>query len=108
MANKFLNLDEYVPDEKIITLGGVKHSMREITVEEYIAKVKAARDVVEADLTVDQQVEKTIEMIVEAFPTMTPALLKPLTLSQLTLILDFIMAKPEEIERQVTAAQGNA
>jgi hypothetical protein len=53
-------------------------------------------------------VQMSIDMIHDAFPTITKERLGRLTLNQLSAILDFTVQPPEKIEADVKAAQGNA
>lgn len=108
MANKLLNLDDFVPDVKVIKLQGVDHEMVELTVEQYLGKLREAQKVKDEDLTVDQQIDRTIEMIREAFPTIPVEALKALSLTKLTILLDFMLKTPEAIEAETRAAAGNA
>jgi valyl-tRNA synthetase len=118
MANtKLLNLDELSTDEKVIKLDGVEHKMREMTVQEFIDRSVEARKVAASsekaaaeqdEKALDRMVQMSIDMIHDAFPTITKERLGRLTLNQLSAILDFTVQPPEKIEADVKAAQGNA
>lgn len=104
---KLLDLDQFVPDVKTIKLGGVSHAMKEITVAEYIAKTKALKEAKTTDDSVADQIEQTVQMITEGFPTIPVETLKAMSLQMLTAILEFIVKPPAEIANEVEAAQGN-
>lgn len=112
---KLLNLDELVPDTKVIKLDGTDHVMREITVAEFIRRSKEAQEAQDAadalgpDAPMSAKTEKIIEMIHDAFPTITTERLGRLTLPQLNAVLDYTITPPEEIVKQTEAtASGNA
>jgi hypothetical protein len=110
--NKLLNLDELATEEKVIKLDGADHLMREMTVQEFVDKAKAARDL-EASApatpeTLDAKIVSVIAMIADAFPTITSERLGQLSLPQLNAILEFTIAPPEKIAAEIEATQGNA
>jgi hypothetical protein len=107
--NKLLNLDELATEEKVIKLDGIVHPMREMTVQEFINKAKAARGLgdqpAEAPKDIDAQIEAVIGMIDDAFPSIGKERLGRLSLPQLNAILEFALAPPEKIAAEVEAAQ---
>lgn len=107
---KLLNLDDFATAQKVVTIDGVQHEMRELTVQEFIDKAAEARknQTATESLTIDQQTDKAIEMVTDAFPTIPVERLRKLKLSQLTVLLDFMFKAPEQIEAEAKAAQGNA
>jgi hypothetical protein len=113
MAQKVipLNLDELTVPTKTIVLDGVTHVMRELTVQEFIERSRQAQEVEaqDADLTMAQKIEKMVEVIHDAFPTLAKERLGRLSLTYLTKIIEFTLKAPEEIEREVEAqTKGNA
>jgi hypothetical protein len=109
---KLLDLDAFVPATKIVKIDGHEHKMREMNVEDYIAKVKADQErratEIDADkpMSAAEAIEKTVEMVVEAFPTIPVERLRSMSLQHLDTLLAFVIKAPEEIERE--AATGNA
>lgn len=109
-ATKIVNIDDLAQASKAIVIDGETHDMREITVQEFINKAAEARKVeAEAgDLTMEQQVDKAIEMVHDAFPTVDRERLARLKLTQLSAIIDLIVTAPEQIEAEVKTTVGNA
>jgi hypothetical protein len=113
---KLLNLDEIVPDAKTIKLDGFDHVARELTVEEFIMRSKDAQraqadaEALGEDAPLAAKTEKIIDLIHDAFPTITVARLGKLSLPQLNAVLEFTITPPAEIARQTeeAAASGNA
>lgn len=106
---KLLNLDDFQSAQKVLTLDGVQHEMREMTVQEFIDKASQARadQAAAGEMTLEEQVEKAVEMIHDAFPTVTKERLRKLRMQQLTVLIDFVIKAPEQIEADAKASQGN-
>lgn len=108
-----LNLDELATPTKSIILDGSRHDMRELTVQEFIdrardaAKVQGEPEDPEA-WPADKKIEKLVEMVHDAFPTVSKERFGKLSFIQLNAILDLTMKTPEQIASDIKAAEGNA
>lgn len=109
MAQQLLNLDELSNDTKVIIIKGSRHAMVELTVQEFINKSREAQELQKKgenkELTVDEQTEKAVEMLHEAYPTVPQGTFKELTIAKLTALLDFTLKTPEQIEEDVRNSQ---
>lgn len=106
-----LNLDELETPTKVLRLNGREHTMRDMTVQEFIdasAEAKRARERA-AEQTVDEQVAEVVDQIAKAFPTLGEDELAALPLPKLTALLEFTIKPPEAIAAEVEAQakQGN-
>lgn len=110
-----LNLDDLAKPSKSIILDGVRHDMRELTVQEFIDRAAEARKLAEQaeapaeDPTkwpVEKQIEKLVEMIHDAFPTVSKERLGKLHLVQLNAVLDLTMKTPEQVAQSVEQGNG--
>jgi prephenate dehydratase len=106
---KIINIDDLAQASKAIVIDGVTHEMREMTVQEFINKAAEARKVEadKADLPLENQMELAVDMVHDAFPTISKDRLSKLKIGQLTAIIELIVTAPEQIEARVTA-EGNA
>lgn len=108
---KIVNIDDLAQASKAIVIDGQTHEMREMTVQEFIDKAKAAREVEKAaqNESVDEQMRQIVTMVHDAFPTVSEERLARLKLPQLMAIMDLIVKTPEQIEADVKAelASGN-
>lgn len=110
-----LNLDELATPTKSIILDGLRHDMRELTVQEFIdrardaAKVQAAAKVDDPEAwTMDVKIEKLVEMVHDAFPSVSKERFGKLQFNQLNAILDLTMKTPEQVAADIKTAEGNA
>lgn len=98
---KVLNLDVFAKANRTITLAGKTYQVVEMTVENFIETTKAAEKL-GSDASFVQQVEATILMIERSVPELDSAILKQLSLEQLTTIIKFVRGDLDE----VAAAEG--
>jgi hypothetical protein len=105
---KIINIDDLAQASKAIVIDGITHEMREMTVQEFINKAAEARKVDEnkADLPLESQMELAVDMVHDAFPSVSKERLAKLKIGQLTAIIELIVTAPEQIEARVTA-EGN-
>jgi hypothetical protein len=106
MANpKVLNLDDVSSDdEKVLRLDGTEHRAVEMTVEGYIDRLKRARTS-NPDATEAEKIAETIEFLTEVYPTVTTARFRKLSLAQLTKVIEFTVAAPQDIVKAAVTAQ---
>lgn len=118
MSVKLLNLDEVSvgDDRKKIVLGGRTHTASEMTVEKYIENVKRAERAEKessAPKSAEDQINSTIDFIMDTFPTLKRSDILPLSTTQMKAIVDYIVgtpdmsASPPTNETQVTGQVGN-
>ncbi len=111
MSTDILNLDDLTedPNAKILKLDGEEHRAEEMTVEAYINRVKRSKRV-NPDAPMDEQIEETIVLLTEVFPTLSPKRLRSMKLSQLGRIVEFALAAPKDLakraEEQATSGNG--
>ena len=88
----FLDLDAVLDAAPriVVKLKGVEHVLEQLTVEGWIKSTKAAQALEAAgDLTMEEEINSVIDMIIRAFPTMTKDGLFGLPLTALNRIVDF-------------------
>ena len=90
-STTYLDLDAVVPVDSIeIKFGGVIHKLVPITLEDFVRNTKAVQEM-GTQVDPQKEMEMVTDMLFRAFPTMTPELVKTLTLIQLNKLLDFAM-----------------
>lgn len=88
MSTTFIDLDEVVAEtEMTLKLNGKEHKMRQTDVETFVQNLKDL-DKLGLNATMVEEVETTVAIVQRAFPTITPAELRKLTLPQLKKISD--------------------
>jgi hypothetical protein len=95
----YLNIDELAPPKKELTLKGVTYEMHTVTVGEFIEFMRAngMEDQKKFDeLPFDERLEKLIDQIHKAFPTVPDDDLRGLTMDQLVTIIQFISGNLKE------------
>lgn len=108
---KFLDLDKLESTtEYSITLHGVTHEMKSLSVGDYIKMTKLNERMGKAKASVEQ-IEIALEMITTAFPSMSDSVVKELSFDQMGAIINFIMvdstADAPKTEGEAKDAQGN-
>ena len=87
---KFLNLDTFAKDERILTIDGVRHSMKEMSVSDYIELNNKAEEMDKGEtVSTVQSVEFMIDSITKIFPTLTVDILKQRSMGDLAYISSF-------------------
>lgn len=94
--SKYLNLDQLVQEERVVTIGGVQHTMKEMSVEDFIVLQQEAGKLSE-DASMGEQIEALVKMIARSFPTMKEAELRALPLRHLNAILEFTRESGEKV-----------
>lgn len=101
---KILNVNELAQESKVLKLNGNSHTMRKITVEDFMNSVKEVEELQEEandedkEIPVHVQIERMVDMIVEAFPTCPREELLALEFVQVNAILEFTVEKLDEGE----------
>lgn len=114
-----VNLDELATPTKSIILDKVTHNMRELTVQEFIDRAREAEKVKDQPgedaegWSMDRKVEKLVELVHDAFPTVSKERLGKLHFAQLNAVLDLTLKTPEQLAADIktagaTAPEGNA
>lgn len=103
---KLLNLDELpVSVERTIVLNGKRHEMKPMSVGEFIAQQKLAKEL-EGNTDAAKEFEAVIGMVNKSFPTMKREELEALSFDKLRAIFDFLSEKAEESAAAAAADQG--
>lgn len=106
---KVLNLDELeTAVEKEIVVDGTSHKMVPLSVEEFISNMKEIEAIQEAgtELTPSDTFERSLNMILRAFPTLTAERVRQMKTHQVDALFNFVQGETEkEVER--AAASGN-
>jgi hypothetical protein len=104
---KYLNIDDFAPEKKILTIAGVEHVMHQVTVQEFVELMRDNKDEpTMEELPVDERVMKLVDQIQKAFPTVPTSELTALSIEQLTAIIQFVMGTLEEEAQAKAKAQG--
>ena len=102
---KILNIDALAKATRSITLGGVTHEIKEMTVENFIETTKQAEALEkEGGATFSDQIEATISMIKRSIPTIEEAQLRALSIEQLVMVSKFLRG---ELDGEEVAEEGD-
>lgn len=94
---KLLDLDKLeTTTEYAITLKGVKHQMKAVSVGDYINLTKLQEGFEGASMV--EQVETALKMIMIAFPSVTEEVGRGLNFDQMSAIVNFIMTDSSSSE----------
>ena len=106
---KLLDLDAVAAEsEFVIKLNGTEHKLKPATVETFVANMKELEKL-GVSASVAEELEVTIGIILRAFPTVTEAEVRALTMQQIKAISDFARtANGEKTEVEGESAEGNA
>jgi len=106
---KVLNLDELeTAVEKSIQIDGNEHFMEPLTVEEFINNMKEIEAIQAsgADMSASETFERSLKMILRAFPTLKEDRVRKMRTHQVDALFAFVQGETEqEVER--AAASGN-
>lgn len=98
---KFLNIDELVKVEKEVQIGGEVYPIAERTIGQVITAIQASNR--EDEMTMDEQMQLTLELVQEAIPTCPVEKLKQLPFSGLNALMTFI--NDSDIEGEIEGKQ---
>lgn len=91
MAN-VLNLDEIETGlERAIVLGGKRHALKPMSVEDYIAQLKDAQSA-ETEKDPVKMFELMVASVQRAFPSLKPAEVRKLSVAQLQKMMAFVQS----------------
>ena len=90
MATKVLNLDAFVETKRSVTLDGVDHFVKEMSVEYFVKAQKAAEEMKKPDITAVDEFQKTVELIQSLIPTISVEVLSALSIPKLTQLGKFV------------------
>lgn len=105
-----LNIDDLATsDTKQLKLDGVVHKAAELSVQDYIDRVKRSRDLPE-DASIDVKIAETVKLLASIFPSISEERFRKLPLTHLSKIVQFSLDPPEaiaaEAEKQAAAEEG--
>lgn len=107
---KYLNVDSLVPDKKVLTIQGVDHEMRQVTVKEFLELVrteKGENELMDENTPIDVRIVGLVEQIKKAFPTVPEDHLTSLRIEQLAAVIKFTVGSLEEEQQAKNqAAEG--
>jgi hypothetical protein len=88
---KILNLDKLsIKEERELVIGGQAYPIEEMTVSNFVETTRAAERIAAAGVSIAEQIDATIEMIVRSIPTLQKEVLQGLTLEKLQVITAFV------------------
>lgn len=106
---KVLNLDALETEiEKSVTVDGVDHAMKPLSVEEFVNNMKEieAIQAAGAEITPSEAFERSLVMIVRAFPSLEEARVRKMTTPQIDALFAFVQGENDaEVARG--ASEGN-
>lgn len=103
---KILNLDKIAPKEnRELHLGGQVYQVRDMSVEDFIETSRLAERL-EDEKSFAVQMEASIQIIQRAVPTIDVAVLKQLSLEQMSAVSRFV--RGEEVGADEGATEGKA
>ena len=114
MTQNILNIDDLASEPaKVVVVDGNRHEMAEITVQSYIDRVKRTKSI-PTDAGIDVQIEETVNLLAETFPTLSVERMRRMPLLHLDQLLAFTLQAPEDIAKAVesdpaavSSAEGN-
>jgi hypothetical protein len=109
---KILNLDSFAKEDRVLTIDGIQHKMKEMSVEDYIELNNKAEQMDEAESqSTVTSVEFMMESISKIFPTATKEILVKRSMNELAYISSFARGELDEqlkLEEQTAVATGAA
>lgn len=94
---KILNVDEIETDlDKAIVVGGVTYQMTPFSVEDFLDNMRQIESISQQELTGADLYERSLGMIIRAFPGLPEDVVKKLNTHQVEAIFQFMKAKTEE------------
>ena len=109
---KILNLDSFAKENRVLTIDGIQHKMKEMSVEDYIDLNNKAEQMDEAESqSTVTSVEFMMESISKIFPTATKEILVKRSMNELAYISSFARGELDEqlkLEEQAAVATGAA
>lgn len=106
---KILNLDAIeTSQEKIIKVDDVDHVMSPLSVEEFVENMKELESIkaAGADLEPSEAFERSLKMILKAFPTLPEARVRKMKVHQVDAIFAFVQGENDE-ELKRASSEGN-
>jgi hypothetical protein len=111
---KALNLDSLVGDERTVTLDGVVHKVREMSVTDFVAASQEAKRLEKMGAEADTEVnlKSSVDHIARVLPTIPRERLESMSLRQLGVLVSFVNgtleAQSEKLgETPIAAEAGN-
>lgn len=115
MATKFLNLDDFAPAQRTVTVFGVEYKVADMTVERFIDSMKRAQKFSEKQekMSTSESFEEAIEQLKLAIPDMPVDVMRRLTVDQLGVLIEFVRGElldraTKEAVTQEAEAKGEA
>lgn len=109
---KILNLDELAQAKKQFTLSGKTYTVKEMTVEEYVKRLKESEALKESENGKEQtdaeKTESAVKMILDSVEGIEASAIRGLNLNQLVKLIEFITSTPEDLEAKAKADADNS
>ena len=90
---KILNLDSYAEVKRQVTLGGVKHDVRELSVQDFVNNMSAAEKL-ERESTdgvpTKEGVDLSVKVILASVPTLDEVVVRGMAMVAMSALLQFI------------------
>lgn len=90
---EILNIDAFVQPKRVLTMGGVQHEVKPLTVQDFIDNLKAASELEGKSLSevpLHEQVDASVKEIIKAVPTLQEGVVRAMSIEAITAILNFI------------------
>ena len=103
---KILNMDDFAKPDRILTLEGVEHEVRDLSVEEFIEVNQAIREL--EDKPVLDHIKHTCEVLSKHIPTIPVARFRAMSIPQITIVAQFVRGEldPQDPQKPADAAAG--
>ena len=102
MSVKYIDLDKLVDDAVVIKFKGVEHTLKPVTMKNFIVNVRDIQEIGTAP-GIEKEIELSVQMLVRAFPTMTRELFEEMTLDQLKQLTHLAHANNGQTDSAVEA-----
>lgn len=107
---KILNVDELETGlDKAIVVGGKSYTMTPFSVEDFLNNMREIEDISQQELTGADLYEKSLRMVMKAFPGLPQDVMSKLNTHQVEAIFQFMKAQTDEEAERITkdASEGN-
>lgn len=104
---KVLNLDALTKEQRFVVLGGVKHLIREMSVEDFIEITRESDRIEKEGVSLEGQIDAMIAVIMRRVPTIDDRTLRSLSLTNLRVLADFVSGQMPEGASEEAEGEGS-